>query len=292
MMANKKNNNRTWLQNLLNRYRMIVINETTFNEELSFRFSRLNILSIIILLLVFIFTGTFFLVSYTPIKEFIPGYTSTKVRKEAIRNTFLLDSLVTKFQKQDQFIKSIKSALSGKNESDEGLLKEINKSNLEPFNREFNRVKADSLLRLEVMQEDKYNLMPNSKNNVKFMLFSPASGLISEPFNSEIKHFAVDIALAKDTPIKSVAVGTVVLAEWTSDTGYVIVIKHNHGLLSVYKHNSTIEKSQGDIVQAGEVIAFAGNSGELSTGYHLHFELWIDGYPVDPTNFIDFSQGL
>lgn len=291
-MANKKNNNRTWLQNLLNRYRMIVINETTFNEELSFRFSRLNILSIIILLLVFIFTGTFFLVSYTPIKEFIPGYTSTKVRKEAIRNTFLLDSLVTKFQKQDQFIKSIKSALSGKNESDEGLLKEINKSNLEPFNQEFNRVKADSLLRLEVMQEDKYNLMPNSKNNVKFMLFSPASGLISEPFNSEIKHFAVDIALAKDTPIKSVAVGTVVLAEWTSDTGYVIVIKHNHGLLSVYKHNSSIEKSQGDIVQAGEVIAFAGNSGELSTGYHLHFELWIDGYPVDPTNFIDFSQGL
>ena len=291
-MANKKNNNRTWLQNLLNRYRMIVINEITFNEELSFRFSRLNILSIIILLLVFIFTGTFFLVSYTPIKEFIPGYTSTKVRKEAIRNTFLLDSLVTKFQKQDQFIKSIKSALSGKNESEEGLLKEINKSNLEPFNREFNRVKADSLLRLEVMQEDKYNLMPNSKNNVKFMLFSPASGLISEPFNSEIKHFAVDIALAKDTPIKSVAVGTVVLAEWTSDTGYVIVIKHNHGLLSVYKHNSTIEKSQGDIVQAGEVIAFAGNSGELSTGYHLHFELWIDGYPVDPTNFIDFSQGL
>ena len=291
-MTNKKNNNRTWLQNLLNRYRMIVINETTFNEELSFRFSRLNILSIIILLLVFIFTGTFFLVSYTPIKEFIPGYTSTKVRKEAIRNTFLLDSLVTKFQKQDQFIKSIKSALSGKNESDEGLLKEINKNNLESFNREFNRVKADSLLRLEVMQEDKYNLMPNSKNNVKFMLFSPASGLISEPFNSEIKHFAVDIALAKDTPIKSVAVGTVVLAEWTSDTGYVVVIKHNHGLLSVYKHNSTIEKSQGDIVQAGEVIAFAGNSGELSTGYHLHFELWIDGYPVDPTNFIDFSQGL
>ena len=291
-MANKQNNNRTWLQNLLNRYRMIVINETTFNEELSFRFSRLNIFSIIILLLVFIFTGTFFLVSYTPIKEFIPGYTSTKVRKEAIRNTFLLDSLVTKFQKQDQFIKSIKSALSGKNESDEGLLKEINKNNLESFNREFNRVKADSLLRLEVMQEDKYNLMPNSKNNVKFMLFSPASGLISEPFNSEIKHFAVDIALAKDTPIKSVAVGTVVLAEWTSDTGYVVVIKHNHGLLSVYKHNSTIEKSQGDIVQAGEVIAFAGNSGELSTGYHLHFELWIDGYPVDPTNFIDFSQGL
>ena len=291
-MANKKNNNRTWLQNLLNRYRMIVINEITFNEELSFRFSRLNIFSIIILLLVFIFTGTFFLVSYTPIKEFIPGYTSTKVRKEAIRNTFLLDSLVTKFQKQDQFIKSIKSALSGKNESDEGLLKEINKNNLESFNREFNRVKADSLLRLEVMQEDKYNLMPNSKNNVKFMLFSPASGLISEPFNSEIKHFAVDIALVKDTPIKSVAVGTVVLAEWTSDTGYVIVIKHNHGLLSVYKHNSTIEKSQGDIVQAGEVIAFAGNSGELSTGYHLHFELWIDGYPVDPTNFIDFSQGL
>jgi murein DD-endopeptidase MepM/ murein hydrolase activator NlpD len=271
---------------------MIVINEKTFNEELSFRLSRLNIIVVTILIIAFIFVGAFFLVAYTPLKEFIPGYTSTKLRKDAIRNSFLLDSLSSEFQKQHQFVNAIKSALKGEINVDERTLEVLNKNNLEILNPEKILVKADSLLRLEVMQEDKYNVLPNPQGKVKFMLFSPASGIISQPFNNQIKHFAVDIALAKDAPIKAVATGTVILADWTADTGYVIVIKHDYGLLSVYKHNSSIQKFQGDLVEAGEVIAFAGDTGELSTGYHLHFELWIDGYPVDPTNFIDFSEGL
>ena len=292
-MADKKNKKRLWIQNLLNRYRLVVINEKTFNEEFSFRLSRFNIIFAMILVVAFIFIGTFFLVAYTPLREFIPGYTSTKLRKEAIRNSFLLDSLYSKFQKQHQFIKSMKSALTGEISLDERSLEELNnKNNREILNSEKSFVKADSLLRLEVAQEDKYNVLPNPEENVKFMLFSPASGIISQPFNNEIKHFAVDIALEKDVPIKAVSTGTVILADWTAETGYVIVIKHDYGLLSVYKHNSSIEKSQGDLVAAGEVIAFAGDTGELSTGYHLHFELWIDGYPVDPTNFIDFSEGL
>tara|TARA_E500000081_G_C6134078_1_gene355547 strand:+ start:720 stop:1598 length:879 start_codon:yes stop_codon:yes gene_type:complete len=292
-MADKKNKKRLWIQNLLNQYRMIVINEKTFNEELSFRLTRLNIIVVAILIITFIFIGAFFLVAYTPLKEFIPGYTSTKLRKDAIRNSFLLDSLSSEFLKQHQFIKAMKSALIGEAKPDDRTLGAINNNNLEILNTEERTlVKADSLLRLQVTQEDKYNVMPNLQGNVKFMLFSPASGIISQPFNNEIKHFAVDIALAKDVPIKSVAPGAVILADWTADTGYVIVIKHDYGLLSVYKHNASIQKSQGDLVEAGEVIAYAGDTGELSTGYHLHFELWIDGYPVDPTNFIDFSEGL
>ena len=291
-MADKKNKKRLWIQNLLNRYRLVVINEKTFNEEFSFRLSRLNIILTSFLVIAFIFIGSIFLVAYTPLKEFIPGYTSTKLRKEAIRNSFLLDSLSSEFQKQHQFIRAMKSALTGEVNLDEQPFKDLNNNNREILNPENSLLKADSLLRLEVIQEDKYNVLPNPDGNVKFMLFSPASGIISQPFNNEIKHFAVDIALAKGVPIKAVATGTVILADWTADTGYVIIIKHDYGLLSVYKHNSSIEKSQGDLVVAGEVIAFAGDTGELSTGYHLHFELWIDGYPVDPTNFIDFSEGL
>ena len=268
-MADNKHKKRLWIQNLLNRYRMVVINEKTFNEEFSFRLSRLNIIIASILVIAFIFIGAIFLVAYTPLKEFIPGYTSTKLRKEAIMNSFLLDSLSSEFQKQHQFINAMKSALTGEISLDEQSFKHLNQSNPEILNPNNSLVKADSLLRLEVIQEDKYNVLPNPEGNVKFMLFSPVSGIISQPFNNETKHFAVDIALAKDVPIKSVATGTVILADWTADTGYVIVIKHDYGLLSVYKHNSAIEKFQGDLVAAGEVIAYAGYR-RISTGYHLH----------------------
>ena len=161
-MADKKNKKRLWIKNLLNRYRMVVINEKTFNEEFFFRISRLNIIFAMILVVAFIFIGTFFLVAYTPLREFIPGYTSTKLRKEAIRNSFLLDSLYSKFQKQHQFVKSMKSALTGEINLDERSLEELNnKNNREILNSEKSFVKADSLLRMEVTQEDKYNVLPN-----------------------------------------------------------------------------------------------------------------------------------
>ena len=121
------------------------------------------------------------------------------------------------------------------------------------------------------------------------MLFPPVSGTISEPYNLEEKHYAVDVVVAKDTPVKATADGIVIFSEWTVSTGYVIILEHSYGLISVYKHNAELSKSQGDLVKAGEVIAIAGNTGELSTGPHLHFELWNDGYPINPTNFIDFK---
>jgi len=121
------------------------------------------------------------------------------------------------------------------------------------------------------------------------VLFPPVSGTISESYDVKSKHYAVDIVVEENTPIKATADGTVIFAEWTAQTGYVILIEHSSGLISVYKHNASLTKSQGDLVKAGEVIATAGNTGELTTGPHLHFELWSDGYPVNPTNFIDFK---
>ena len=150
-------------------------------------------------------------------------------------------------------------------------------------------VLEDSLLRVFVSQQDKYSPVSRKEIELNTFLFPPVEGQVSQPFDRNKSHYAVDIAVEKNMPIKAIADGTVVFSEWTSETGYVIILEHNFGLLSVYKHNSSLNKRQGDSVLSGEVIATAGNTGEYSTGYHLHFELWMDGYPMDPENFFNFS---
>lgn len=291
-MAKEKKNKRLWIQNLLNRYRMVVINETTLEEKFFIRISQFNIIVLVILFVTLTAIGSFFLVAYTPLKEFIPGYTSLTIRKEAIRNSFLLDSLTLEFEKQDRFISSIKSALTGEINWEENSLLDDQSQSPEVLNSDNVMSEADSLLRLEVIQEDKYNVIPNDLSNVKYLLYPPAVGPISQKYDADKRHFAVDIALKENAPIMAVAHGTVIFSEWTAETGHVIIVKHDYGLLSVYKHNSSLEKYQGDLVRAGEVIAKAGDTGELSTGWHLHFELWINGFSADPTDFIDFSQAL
>ncbi|MGA9270976.1 MAG: M23 family metallopeptidase, partial [Lutimonas sp.] len=125
--------------------------------------------------------------------------------------------------------------------------------------------------------------------NTDIVFTAPIKGEVTENYNDREKHFAIDIAVEKDTPVKAVADGTVIFRGFTADTGYVIVIEHNQGFISVYKHNSTIFKEQGDLVKSGEVIASAGSTGNLSTASHLHFELWNEGYPVNPVNYINFN---
>ena len=148
----------------------------------------------------------------------------------------------------------------------------------------FDKSKEDSLLRYKIENADK----PLPEIHYDFF-HAPVKGTISEGFNTKDKHYAVDVVTSKDAPVKATADGTVIFSEWTAQTGYVIIIEHTNNLISVYKHNSLLTKEQGELVKAGEVIAAAGNTGELSTGPHLHFELWSDGYPIDPTNFIDFE---
>ena len=291
-MTKEVKKKRPWIQNLLNPYRMVIINETTFEEKFFIRISQLYVTLLFLLFVTFIIVGSFFLVAFTPLKEFIPGYTSLSIRKEAIRNSFLIDSLTAKFEKQDRFISSIKSALTGEINWEENTLIGDQIHTPAGINSENLVSEADSLLRLEVVQEDKYNVIPNEQSNVKYLLYPPATGPISQKYDRDKRHFAVDIALKENAPIMSVANGIVIFSEWTAETGHVIIVKHDFGLLSVYKHNSSLEKSQGDLVKAGEVIAKAGNTGELSTGWHLHFELWINGFSADPTHFVDFSKAL
>tara|TARA_B100001250_G_scaffold320563_1_gene283474 strand:- start:5406 stop:6218 length:813 start_codon:yes stop_codon:yes gene_type:complete len=270
---------------------MLVVNEETFEEQFQFRLSRLNV----IIFSVFIFSifsiGLFFVIAYTPIREYIPGYDSSEIRKNAIENLFITDSLINIYENNARYLKSVKNVLTGKNLEESFFTNiDIEKESLgEKFNEVIKVNKADSILRKVVDQEDKYNFDQNSILNSNVFLNAPAKGPISQKFNIKEEHFAVDIVLEENFPIKSIADGTVIFSEWTAETGYVIIVRHNYGFMSVYKHNSNLSKKQGEFVLAGEVIAAAGNTGEYSTGWHLHFELWLEGYPMDPEEFFNFD---
>ena len=287
-MSDEKNK-KSVFKKLFNQYRVTVISEDTFEDKFYFTISRTTIVLASILSILFVSISTYFIISNTPIKEFIPGYPSNKMRIEAISNALKIDSITVKINKQQRYLQAIKSALSGNIKAEEisALITENSQKRLEA---PVKTSQEDSLLRLIIADEDKYNIISDEKKKPLFILFTPAKGIVSEKFNIDQKHFAVDIALEENTPIKSAAQGTVIFSEWTAETGYVIILEHPYGLLSVYKHNASLLKEQGESVEAGEVIASAGNTGEFSTGFHLHFELWTDGYPVDPENFIDFSK--
>ena len=288
-MGKENKINKTWKGKLLDQYRMIIVNEKTFEEQFYFRLSRLNLIILLILLISSIMAGTFFLISSTPVKEFIPGYPSSELRLEAIKNTFLLDSIIDVTKKQDKFLESIKSALLGEN--DEIIIEEY-KPQISQVERDeyfVDQVKEDSILRDRVIQEDKYNFTRTSQTNLIDLLFPPAKGEISQSFDPDSEHYGIDIALSENSPVKSILDGRVIFAEWTSETGNVLIIKHSRELTSIYKHNASLFKKQGDLVSTGEVIATAGNTGKFSTATHLHFELWLSGYAVNPIDFINFS---
>ncbi|TGV03861.1 M23 family metallopeptidase [Flavivirga rizhaonensis] len=275
---------------LLDKYRLVILNENTFEERLSFKLTRLNVFVLGSIIAVFLITFTYLLIAYTPLREYIPGYSSTALKKQATELNYKTDSLQRVIAMNELYYTSIKKVLKGDvSASDFNKDSIIEAVRTEASEVNFAPILEDSILREKVDKEDKYNLFESATSATNFVLFPPANGTISEPYNLEEKHYAVDIVLAKDTPIKATADGIVIFAEWTVSTGYVIIIEHSYGLISVYKHNAALTKIQGDLVKAGEVIATAGNTGELSTGPHLHFELWNDGYPINPTNFIDFK---
>jgi len=288
-MDKKEKRGKKLKRKLLDKYRLVVLNEETFEERFSFKLNRLNVFVFSMLFAMLLIAVTTLVIAFTPLREYIPGYSSTALKKKATTLAYQTDSLQQRLNANELYLASIKKVLTGdvkasdlnKDSIFQAVQREIDESEFVPS-------KEDSLLRDKVRQEDKYNpLVDNPK--VDFVLFPPVSGTITDDYNIETRHYAVDIATVKNSPIKAVADGVVIFAEWTVQTGYVIIIKHNYDLISVYKHNASLTKQQGDLVQAGEVIATSGNTGEFTTGPHLHFELWSDGYPINPKNFIDFN---
>jgi murein DD-endopeptidase MepM/ murein hydrolase activator NlpD len=289
-MAKSNNKDKISLRaRLMAKYRFVVLNENTFEEMLSYKLSRFNVFMIVSLSAILLVGATYMIIALTSLKEYIPGYDSTALRRQAINNTYLVDSLQQQLFLNQRYISSITDALSGNVN-----LEDIPSRNLQGDidlieELDFSTNQQDSILRAEVAQEDRFNLFETAGTESNFTLFPPVTGVITQGYSPSENHFAVDIGVPEKTPVKAVSGGTVILAEWTTETGYVVIIKHEQNLISVYKHNESLAVSQGDLVISGEVISFAGSTGILSTGPHLHLELWSDGYPINPTELIEFE---
>lgn len=275
---------------LLHKYRLVILNENTFEEKISFKLSRLNVFVTGSLCIIGLIGLTTLLIAFTPLREYIPGYSSTKLKREATELTYKTDSLVRTLNYTNRYLDNIRMVLKGDIENTEFNRDSLyEKFKLDPTLIDLTPIKEDSLLRAEVALEDKYNLFETNSERRSLTLFTPVNGTVSQGYDVHQKHYAVDVVAKMDTPIKAIATGMVIFAEWTADTGYVMIIEHDEGLLSVYKHNGSLSKSQGELVRQGEVIASVGNTGELTTGPHLHFELWDNGSPVNPLDFMDFK---
>lgn len=289
-MVKRKKSNQKFAKKLLHKYRLVILNEDTFEERLSFRLTKLNVFVAVSLGAIILIAGTTVLIAFTGLREYIPGYSSSYLKRQATELAYKTDSLQNVLTINNRYYESIRKVLTG--DLEPAILNRdslIKARQLDPSSFDLSASRADSLLRAEVIQEDKYNVLETAGEEMEFALFPPVKGSISEKYNLKSRHYAVDVVVAKNAPVKAVADGRVIFSEWSAATGHVLIIEHNYGLLSVYKHNSSLTKEQGDFVRYGEVIALAGSSGELSTGPHLHFELWKDGNPVNPTDYIDFE---
>lgn len=289
-MAKTKKKRKEIKKKLLHKYRLVILNESTFEEKISFKLSRLNVF-ITGTLVIFVLIGlTTLLIAFTPLREYIPGYSSTQLKRQATELTYKTDSLVAVLVYTNRYLENVRMVLRGDIENNE-----INRDSLferfklDPSNINLNPIQEDLKLRQQVELEDKYNLFERNVTDLGQILFSPVSGSISQEYDPSKKHFAIDVVAPQDSPVKAVADGTVLFSEWTSSTGYVIIIEHKDDIISAYKHNGSLSKVQGDVVKAGEVVASVGNTGELTTGPHLHFELWIKGKPVNPLDYVDFN---
>ncbi|MCB0474822.1 MAG: M23 family metallopeptidase [Flavobacteriaceae bacterium] len=287
-MANKEKKINQLLDKLKFKYRFVVLNEDTFEERFSFKLNRLNVIIFGTLFSLLLIALTVILIAFTPIREYIPGYSSSALKKQASDLVYKVDSLQQKLTVNDLYIKNLQEVLTGK-------VKEISVNRdsiaeqLRVEDADLDPPPVDSVFRKEIEREDRYSLFENATKKTDIVFFAPLSGKITDTYKPKERHYAVDLAVEKDTPVKAIADGTVIFTGFTAETGYVIILEHTQGFISVYKHNSSLHKEEGDMVKSGEAIANAGSTGAFSTGPHLHFELWSDGHPVDPLKFIDFK---
>ena len=286
----RKQKTNSFLQNLYRQYKVVISNDKTFEERLSFKTTKAGIFFVTVIYTAALIALTIVLIFFTQLKEYVPGYSSLELLKSSTELSFKTDSIENVIALNNQYYNSIKKVLSGELDTiafnRDSILNEIN---IDLLTSELSPSSEDSILRKHIEEEDRFNLTKNQLLIENKSLFQPVLGEITQKFNYKEEHFAIDIAVDTGTPIKSVSDGRVVFSEWTMETGYVIIIDHGDMLLSVYKHNSSLLKSQNELVVAGEAIALSGNQGTLTTGPHLHFELWKNGAPIDPEEFFNFK---
>lgn len=294
-MATTKSFRRKLYRTLKSKFRMVIMNDATLEEKASFILSPMNIFVVFMASTIVFVVLIVSVIAFTDLREYIPGYADVNMRKKMISLKLKADSLQNSMSAKDLYIRNLNNIISGNNIGGQSVPSKDSIANVKG-NIHYESSKEDSILRAEVEQENMYNITQDPTSNIEgnrssvssFFFFSPIHGSITDGFDSKKKHFGVDIVAPENEPIKSVLDGTVVMATWTLETGYVICIQHSNNLFSIYKHNSVLLKQEGDNVKAGEPIAIIGNTGEITTGPHLHFELWFNGYPINPQDYMAF----
>lgn len=275
-----------------NEYRLSILKESSYEEQVSVLLTPLNVVLLVGSTFILIGGLVYSLVALSPLKEhLVPGYVDDQYRQDAISARNTADSLLAKQAQYDDYLILLNRVLSGNIHPDS--VKFDAQEGLDEQSLSYQLSEPDSLLRNKVAEEDRFTLNlasgANPAESRKF-LFTPVEGTLSSKFDPDIEHYGIDIVAPKESIIKSVLDGTVVLASYTSDGGHVIQVQHSGDLISVYKHNSVLLKKTGDRIKAGESIAVIGNTGDHSDGPHLHFELWEKGLPVDPQLYLNISE--
>ncbi|MGB3182510.1 MAG: M23 family metallopeptidase [Cyclobacteriaceae bacterium] len=277
-----------------NRYLLIIRNEENFAEKTTFNFTYAKLIVFILSLFIIFLIISLYLASTILAQWLDPRHGQLEINRQLFELTMQVDSLAEEVKQKDRFIANFQDIVGGN--VPEGMTDSmyLSQQEMNDFNRDVQIASfaaIDSQFRKELENEN-FTMPAVSRYGAGILqegfFFSPISGIVSSPFSGQISHFGVDVVAKSNEPVKSVMNGTVIFASWTQDGGNVIAVQHRNNLVSVYKHNSALLKKTGNFVNAGEIISIIGNTGELTTGPHLHFELWYNGNPVDPEEFVSF----
>lgn len=284
-------NTKKYIAQLRHKYLLTISNDHTFEKYFSIKLSKLNLLSLFLTFSLLIAAFIVAIITFTDFKQFIPGF-DKELRQKIVTNAMQVDSLKYELQKRDRFLTSIQKVIKGE---DQVTLeaKPINDSLQKASqNVTFKTSKAETEFRTIIEEQERFNLHVDTdekKANTDQKFFPPLDGIISQKFDPKVNHYGIDLVAKQNSRISTVLNGTVIFAGWTVRTGYVITIQHDNNTISIYKHNAVLLKQIGNHVKAGEAIAILGNTGELTTSEHLHFELWKNGKALDPELFIKFK---
>lgn len=271
------------------KYKLSFINESTLEEVWGFHLSQLSVFLSLGIFAFALVAITAMIIILTPIRNYLPGYLDVEVRKEIMDNALRADSLERMVQIQELYLRNVSQIFMGEVELDsiqriDSLARTDVDYDIPRSEEELNYVK-------EFEQDEKYNLKVLNTSPVQVdgvFFYKPVQGIVSSRYQADIRHFGVDIAASPQESVLATLDGTVIYAGYDPNQGNVIHLQHKNGFVSIYKHNEILLKEQGQTVVAGEAIALVGNTGTLSTGSHLHFELWRDGHPVNPEEYIIF----
>lgn len=281
-----KNRRKLFWRNFKFKYKLTIINENTLEEVVGLHVSKLNGVSVLLCAVTVIFLIAATIIAFTPLRNYLPGYMNSEVRELVVANALRVDSLQQLLNRQNHYIMNIQDIFSGKVSTD--TVSSIDSLTMVRSEELMERTEAEELFRKQYEESERYNLttMDNAPLTTGLVFYRPTRGMISSEFDANKKHFGIDIAASPNESVLSVLDGTVILSAYTAETGYVIQVQHAQNIVSVYKHCGSLLKKEGDTVKAGEAIALVGNTGENTTGPHLHFELWSKGRALDPSKYI------